>query len=171
MSPVVRANWGLAAAALLLGLLFWLEPGSESAHYPFLTLLKPAQINHIQIEVAGKPIVNLTRAQGRWLDEANQEEVGDTVWIERLLHIAELPSLQRFPAPKDLAPFGLDTPGKRLQLNDVVIAWGGLDPVSRLRYVLIGRQIHLITDSYTHHLSRGSGAMHRSPPPKDGHGA
>lgn len=152
MSPVVRANWILVLLALVLGTLLWLDQGRERATYPRLTPLSPAAIGRITIEAGGRTVERLEKRPGGWRSLLRQTPVEDLEWIRHLLHIAELPSLQRFPAPRDLRPFGLDDPRFRLQLDDTLVSWGSIEPISRRRYVLVDGQVHLVTDGYTHHL-------------------
>jgi len=152
MTPLVRANWSLALLALLLGALLWLDHGPENERYPRLTALDPSQIQSITIEAGGRVIEQLQKRGAEWFSKEKQAAVNDGEWIRHLLHIAELPSLQRFHAPSDLQPFGLDEPRFRLKLDHTLISWGGIEPLSQRRYVLVGDQVHLITDGYTHHL-------------------
>ena len=152
MSPVIRANWILAVLALLLGVLLWLDGNRKEESYPPLTSLTPSDIGRVVIENEDRVIEQLRRSEEGWFSESLQAGVEDAEWIGHLLHIAELPSLQRFPAPDDLAPFGLDRPRFRLRLDGTLLEWGGLEPLSQRRYVRVGDRIHLITDGYTHHL-------------------
>ena len=152
MTPLVRANWLLALLALFLGTLLWLDHGRESERYPRLTALAPSRIQTITIEAGGQLIEQLQKRGTEWFSKEKRAVVNDTEWIRHLLHIAELPSLRQFPAPADLQPFGLDEPRFRLKLDDTLISWGGIEPLSQRRYVLVGDRVHLITDGYTHHL-------------------
>lgn len=152
MSPVIRANWILATLSLLLGLLLWFGASGERTSYPPLTPLAVSEIKRVVIEKEGRIIEQLSRSEAGWFSDSLQAGVEDKAWIDHLLHIAELPSLQRFPVPANPAPFGLDRPGYRLRLDDVLLEWGGLEPLRRRRYVRVGNQIHLISDGYTHHL-------------------
>jgi len=150
MSPVTRANAVLTLLALVLGLALWWDLERQEAHYPPLTPLHPDQIHQVFIERAGELVEHLRRTATGW--RSLRGPVEDQQWLNHLLHIAELPSLQRFPAPDDLAPFGLAEPAHRLRFNDIWIAWGGLEPVSGRRYVKVADQIHLVSDGYTHHI-------------------
>ena len=152
MSPVIRANWLLTLLALVLGALLWIDQTRETGTYLRLTSLSPATIQHITLEAGGQTVEKLEKSSEGWRSLVQAAPVKDREWIHHLLHIAELPSLQQFPAPRDLHPFGLDEPRFRLQLNDILISWGSIEPLTRRRYVLVGDQVHLITDGYTHHL-------------------
>jgi hypothetical protein len=152
MSPVIRANWILALLALVLGILLWFDQARKGEAYPRITPLSPATIERITIEAGGQTVAQLEKGPTGWRSIRQQTPVKDLEWIQRLLHIAELPSLQRFPAPRELHSLGLDQPRYRLWLDDTLISWGTIEPLSRRRYVLVDKQIHLITDGYTHHL-------------------
>ena len=154
MSPVIRANWLLAGLILLLAGWIWLDR-HEAAPVRSVTALHPAQIIHVRLWKEDKPLAELVRKNGQWHWQPEDKVVENREWVNRLLHFAELPSLHQFPADEArLEEFGLKPPRYRLQLNDQVLEFGLLDPASSLRYLRVGKTIHLITDSYTHELAR-----------------
>jgi len=158
VSPVVRANWLLAAVVALLAFALWRSSETPPPTYPPLTPLKPEAIRQVKIEAKGQPVEALERTAQGWRSLLTGKPVTDEAWLDHLLHIAELPSLQRFPAPEDLAPYGLDAPRYRLWFDDVLVEWGALEPLGRRRYVRTGNTVHLVTDGYTHHLHAAKGA-------------
>jgi hypothetical protein len=154
MSPVVRANWLLTGLILLLASWAWLDQ-HETAFVQTVTALNPAKIIHVQLWKEKEPVAELVRENGQWHWRPGGKAVEEREWVNRLLHFAELPSLHRFPADEArLVEFGLKPPRYRLQLDDQHLEFGSLDPASGLRYLRVGDTIHLITDSYTHELSR-----------------
>ena len=154
MSPVVRANWLLAGLILLLTGWIWLDR-HDTARGRTLTGLHPAEIIHVQLWKGDEPLAELVRKNGQWYWQPEGKAVEDKDWVNRLLHFAELPSLHRFPVDEArLREFGLKPPRYRLLLNDQALEFGMLDPASGLRYLRVGKIIHLITDSYTHELAR-----------------
>jgi hypothetical protein len=106
----------------------------------------------VKIETGGETVEELERVNGEWRSRLQHRPVKDREWLKHLLHIAQLPSLARFPVPKDLGPYGLDHPRHRLWFDDTLIEWGGLEPLGRRRYVRVGDTIHVISDGFTHHL-------------------
>ena len=73
--------------------------------------------------------------------------------MEQFLGICQTPSLERFRAPSDLAPFNLNPAPILVQLDDLELSIGSTDPVNGWRYVQIGGLIHLIADGFYHHLT------------------
>ena len=154
MSPVVRANWLLLAIAGLLGIAIYTNSQQARESYTTITRLDSNQISRILIKHNDTVITRLQRQEDNWTDLAPDSPPADPEWISRLLHIAQLPSLHRFPvAGLDLVKFGLQPPRYQLQLNEQTIRFGGIDPASGLRYVQVAQTIHLISDGYTHYLS------------------
>ena len=154
MSPVIRANWLLAGLILLLAGWIWLDR-HETAPVRIITALHPAKITHVRLWKEDKLLAELVRKNGQWRWQPEDKAVENREWVNRLLHFAELPSLHHFPADEArLEEFGLKPPRYRLRLNDQVLEFGILDPASSLRYLRVGKTIHLITDSYTHELAR-----------------
>lgn len=163
MKPLTRTNLILAACVLLLGLINWFEPGLKSEAPDHISSLDIEQVRELKLYRQQQLAVSLKRGAERWVrlpplpdDCATPDcEIERPELIQRWLHFAELPSLHSFPAPNDrLHEFGLDKPGYRLQLGDLSILVGGLDPGSQLRYVLVNGQIHLISDSYYRTLEK-----------------
>jgi hypothetical protein len=155
MSPVTRANWWLSGLALLLATAaWWCQQGSRPVTET-ITALPITQIKEIRILRDGQPLSRLTRRNQDWIWSSSGKAVQDEEWVNKLLHIARLPSLHHFPVdPARLADFALEPPRYTLILNDLPLEFGKLDPASGLRYLRVGQTIHLITDSYTHLLSR-----------------
>ncbi len=152
MSPVVRANWILAVTAVILALFQLRTPMETAVRHPPLTPLEPERIQSIRIETDGRLVEHLERHREGWFSRMQQTAVTDETWVERLLHMAELPSLTRFPVPRDPTPYGLDRPRHRLWFDGLELQWGGVEPISGRRYVRVGDTVHLVTDGYTHHL-------------------
>jgi len=153
MSPVIRANWLLLALATLLSLIIYLDSRQAPGDYIPISDLKSHQISRLVIKQQ-RITEQFQRNNGSWIELSTGAPATDPSRIAKLLHIAELPSLHRFPvADHKLEAFGLQPPRYQLQLDGLLIRFGGIDPATGLRYVQVGERIHLITDSYTHHLS------------------
>jgi len=154
MSPVIRTNWLLTALILLLGILAWQEHQTASAPQT-VTSLDPARVSRIRLWQNEKLLAELVKQNDQWHWQPGDRPLEDGKWVNTLLHLAELPSLHRFPVEESrLQAFGLKPPRYRLELDDQVLDFGMPDPASGLRYLRVGKTIHLITDSYTHELAR-----------------
>jgi hypothetical protein len=154
MSPVIRANWILLTVSVVLSLVIILHSRQQDTWVP-ITDRDTGQIHDI-ITHHGTQVFTRLRYQDKgWIDLATGNPVGDDNLPARLLHIARLPSLHHFSATdRDLKSFGLQPPVYTLQLDDLRINFGNIDPVTGLRYVQVDKQIHLISDGYTHYLSQ-----------------
>ncbi len=147
MQRQLRLNLILLAVAGTLGLIIWL---SRPSGLPPLTPLDPARIERIEISDLSGRLVQLRKTASGW---RSAQASADRQRIEQLLGICTTPSLERFPAPEDLTPFGLDPATLRLQLDALTLDFGTTDPLNGWRYVLIGKEIHLIADGFYHHLT------------------
>lgn len=163
MKPITRANLMLAAGVLLLGLINWFEPGLKPVTAERISSLDVSQVRELRLYRQQQLAVSLKREAGHWsrqpplTDDCADPDcsIRQPDLIRQWLHIAELPSLHSFPAPSGrLHEFGLDKPAYQLQLDDLSILIGRLDPGSRLRYALVNGRIHLISDSYYHTLGK-----------------
>ncbi len=142
-----RLNLILLLAAALLGVLVW---QTQPPGFMPLTTLAPASVERIEIsDLSGRHVL-LQKQAGVW---RSGDTVANRARIQQLLGICATPSLERFAAPADLHPFGLDPAPIRLQLGSQTLDFGNTDPVNGWRYVRIGNEIHLIADGFYHHLS------------------
>lgn len=154
MSPVVRANWILLTVSVLLSLVITLHSRQQDTWVP-ITDRDTSQIHDIITHHSTQVFRRLRHQDKGWIDLTTGNPVGDENLPARLLHIARLPSLHHFSATDhDLRSFGLQPPIYTLQLDDLHINFGNIDPVTGLRYVQVDKQIHLISDGYTHYLSQ-----------------
>jgi hypothetical protein len=147
MSRRFRLNLLLLGVASLLGLLVW---WSQPPPLPALTRLDPQKIGRIQINDLQGREIKLTQDQGQWMSgtqRADQKRVG------QLLKICGTPSLNRFEAPDDLSPYGLDPALLVMKLDDATLRFGSNDPLNGWRYVLYRGEVHLIADGFYHHLN------------------
>ncbi|WP_456445810.1 hypothetical protein [Thiolapillus sp.] len=155
MSPVIRANVWLSGLILLLaGAAWWCQQDHRSP-YETVTNLAPEQITLVRILREGQLLQHLEKQGQEWKRLPSGTPIKDREWLDKVLHIAELPSLHHFPVNESrLSDFGLKPPRYTLVLNDQSLELGMLDPASGLRYLRVGPTLHLITDSYTHLLYR-----------------
>ena len=152
MSPVQRANLGLLLLILGMGVLLWWRPGSQQALFPPITPIDPASVQSIRIYQKNRPLMLLKRQGDQWLSLPDGQPA-DPEWVSKLLHISQLPSLQRFAqGDADPARYGLAPPLYTLELDGYLLEFGSISPLSQLRYLRFGRTIHLISDGYTHYL-------------------
>lgn len=149
-------NLGLLLLIGVLVLLTVYEPGIEKPKEPpHLLSLKRDDVKTIRIERDEQKTVELARDnQGNWQLIQPLKIAASEFRISSLLRITEQQSLGDFPADAEhLTRYGLDKPRVTLVLNDTTkIAFGNSTPLDQRRYVQVGDQIHLISDSLYYHL-------------------
>lgn len=153
MNALARANWWLLLLTAGLLALLWFEPGLEKKIAEPVSDLDIATVQSATVLHDDETHVTLERKGDHW--QMTHPEVAAVAGkrVDKLLHIATLPSLRHFTvAPDQLVEFGLDPPKYELLLDELRIQFGGVDPVTRARYIRTGNQVHLITDGYTHYL-------------------
>lgn len=157
MSRLARAGVAMALLVALLALVAWLEPGLRraSAAEP-LTELASAGVRAIRLFDRAGLVLGLEREGAGWDLTSPRSGPADAARVERLLGLLQTPSLRNVGNVEGrLGEFGLDDPEFIVEFDGVPIAFGGLDPVSRQRYVTYGGEVHLIGDGFRHHLLAG----------------
>lgn len=149
-----RINLLLAALVLTLGALLFFEPGKDPVEtQTAVSAQSPDRIRRITRTGPGEETLTLERQGPGWAMLAPYRVAADAARVRGLLAIAGEPSRARFPAvPGELAGFGLDPPGIRLELDDEQLGFGRTEPVHFRRYVLVGDHVHLIDDYGYRHL-------------------
>ncbi|ODB93981.1 hypothetical protein A3194_04750 [Candidatus Thiodiazotropha endoloripes] len=146
MSHKLRVNLILMVIISLLALLVW---QSQPESMPPLSKLFPAEIHSITIRTGTNNLI-MGLEQDQWMIDGQPALASR---IEQLLTISQTASLNRFPAPPDLTPFGLENPAIVLLLNQERFSFGDIDPLNGWRYVLHNGVVHLIGNGYHHHLT------------------
>jgi hypothetical protein len=157
MNRQLRVNLILLATVALLGALIWF---AQPAGFPPLTPLDPFTVELIEISDLSGRQIRLQRDARGW---RSGSATANHPRIAQLLGICRTASLDRFPTPADLSPFGLDPAPIRLRLDGLIIDFGTTDPINGWRYVRVGNQIHLIADGFYHHLTAAPGEWLESP--------
>lgn len=144
-----RKHLNLLLGALTLGLiaLVYFSREQPEPPPPPLTMLNSQDINRILVRHAQSPDIRLEKRQDQWWLTAPVETRAEAVEVDAILELATRPSQRRYPVTElDLAELALQQPDWIVQLNDVRIEFGGLDPIEAHRYVRLGGTVHLIED-------------------------
>ena len=141
-----RLNLVLLATVMALASLTYFRPGTQ-APVPAIPLiaLKAEQVRDIRIGMPGQKTVELVRGDHGWQMTAPLTMPADPNLVRTLLDTLDVTSDKQFSAAGAvLAKYGLDKPAAELWLNDVRYAFGGLNPVNNLQYVLTDDAVHLV---------------------------
>jgi hypothetical protein len=151
MSPRNLLNLAMAGIAIGLGLAAWFRPGLEPSAAPQpITLLNPAEVNHIQISREQYPSLTFTRQDGDWQLDGNPPLPASPFQVHALLAILQTRTTRHYPADNlDLREAGLDPPQATMILDDTTtLRIGNTEPLDNLRYIQCGATVYLVEDRY-----------------------
>ncbi len=139
----------------LAALVLWGPQAEKTPPAPVhLTALQPGDVRRVEIAVADRPPVRLSRQGERWFVDGAQRWPADDDRVHQVLALAVTVSHASYPlAELDAAEVGLAAPRVTLRLDDTTFALGAQEPLNHYRYVQVGDRVHLITDTLIHQLS------------------
>jgi hypothetical protein len=115
--------------------------------------LKDDDIHRIHIQRDGLQDVQLEKQHGNWHMLAPYQVDADDTRVRALLRLADTTSHVSFAATdRKLADYGLEPVLAQVKFNDSLFQFGGLEHISKRRYVLLDGMIHLVTDLFYHQL-------------------
>ena len=150
MRKTTRNTLLLAIAVVALGVGVYAEIRREENLQPMpLTTLDPQNVKTLSIRCADCRERRFERrATGWWMTQPYPLRA-DAAVVTRLLAIAGAPVRKTLdPKDYDAAHLGLDKPGVVLQLDDVVLEFGGEDPIEHDRYVRVGGKFVRVPDRF-----------------------
>ena len=150
----VLVNLALIALAAGLAALIWLDPwGGEPPAAERLSAIDPGTVNSLRIERPEQAPIMLERAGSGWRLRSPISLPANPYRVAALLAIASAPVHDAFRAEgNDLRQFGLDPHRVRLLMNQHEFRFGDAEPLAGFRYVHYGADVHLVSDSFFHHL-------------------
>lgn len=142
-------NLALLVLAIALAVVAIYLPGLHTpAPSPSLTSLIPAQVTHIDIERSGQQNIRLVKGPQGWHMISPLRMAADEFRIQTLLRLTTARSQTHFTMQgEELAKFKLAAPRVRVHFNNTTLAFGGTEPLSERRYILVDQTIHLINDT------------------------
>jgi hypothetical protein len=158
MSRRSLLNLVLLVLASLLMLVVVFEPGkTPPPQPPGLTPLRKDDIHTIHIDRHDAQSIVLEKVGKRWQMRQPVAAAVNPLRFYAIMKLAETRSLGSYSsAGRKLHSFGLDKPRVHVTFNDELsLAFGSNTPLDNRRYLLLGDQIHLITDSFYYHLIGG----------------
>lgn len=149
MNTRLTLNLFLLIGVLALIAVVFYKPGIEAPkEVPPLTTLKRDQVSKIEI-VRADGGVTLERKQNGWRIAGTIPLPADATQIDALLTLVETRPERSYTADTlDLAKLQLAPAQATARFDTTEIRFGDTDPLEGLRYVQIGKQVHLVMDSY-----------------------
>ena len=106
-----------------------------------------AEVRRIEVERAGEPRIRLEQTPDGWRMREPMDLDADQGQVERLLSGLRTPVQRSFPAQSAaLGELGLAPAKLQVRLDDLILGFGGLDPLGQRRYVAADGLVHLIDD-------------------------
>ncbi len=141
----------LIVAAALAAVIFF-APGRKDE--PVIPLAQVDENAVHSISLQNKEAIAFEKQGNRWWIKSPFSAPANERRIRQLFDIAKAKSEARYPVPQDdLAKFELDKPKATLVLGDVVLSFGGSDPINRHRYARVGDTLHLVADDFFQYLA------------------
>lgn len=104
-------------------------------------------IQRVGFRIPGGASVMAARSDDGWRLTEPVSAPADNGVINSLLAAARAPIADRIPAQEvDLTQMGFDQPERYMQFDDVEVAFGAINPVTKKRYVLMEDSVLLIRD-------------------------
>ena len=120
--------------------------------------LQTQNIDRIEIDIAQQDPLVLAKKNNQWYLEHKPELIANEFSVNAILELPSAVSHRQYAvAPADYNKFGLEKPSISVRLNDAIFALGNTDPIDQHRYVLYAGQIHLVTDRFSHILTKPPG--------------
>lgn len=145
-----------AMLATLLGLiliLVFIKSETKQNATKQVTPLVADEIDHIEIIRPGKASIELQLTEDGWYLVGPLTAPALPGKMDRLLKIAAIPSSTQYIIdPEVLSQYGLDQPIASIRFNQTQLDIGQVEPIKQRRYVRTGNTLHLLDDTFMHHL-------------------
>ncbi|MHA7833761.1 MAG: DUF4340 domain-containing protein [Algiphilus sp.] len=138
--------------------LVWMRKEAPEPPPEPLLVENTESIQRVGFRIPGGETVMAARKNDGWRLTEPVSVPADNGVINSLLAAARAPIADRIPAQEvDLTQMGFDQPERFMRFDDVEIAFGAINPVTKKRYVLMGDSVLLIRDpagasSYHSHI-------------------
>ncbi|MEW5011686.1 MAG: hypothetical protein RPR28_08765 [Cycloclasticus sp.] len=147
-------NLSLLILLLSLAAIAWLKPGQQISEQLALVPIDIANIDSIRIERAQAETIELNKQQQQWRLIAPLKANALAGKLERLLKISQIKPVSSYPLePESMQRFGLQAAVAKIYFNDIEVLIGRTESVNSRRYASSSGQLHLLDDTFLHHLT------------------
>lgn len=142
----------LILISLIIGL-YWFNTTDNSVvnTMPLLSTLTSGSIHNITISRPNNADIVLKKSASGWRIIQPIKAIANNTRVELLLGFLNTPSYAQINVNDNnpLAQFELEPANLTLTLDTHQMKFGGIEPISKHRYILVDHVIHLITDRVT----------------------
>jgi len=147
-------NLSLLILLLSLAAIAWLKPGQQISEQSALVPIDIPSIDSIRIERAQAETIELNKQQQQWRLTAPIKATALAGKLERLLKISQIKPVSSYPLDSEsMQRFGLQPAVVKIYFNDIEVLIGHTESVNSRRYVSSDGQLHLLDDTFLHHLT------------------
>lgn len=150
ISSLDKTNLGLLLLFLLLAVPTWfIQKTAMDTRFTPLSNHSTAEVKGIDLFEGNELRMSLLKTDKGWDISHPDVAEANTSAVQHLLKILNAQSHRVSSATnKELKRFGLSRPKYKLQLDEVTITFGDLDPITKARYVRSNDKVYLISEEY-----------------------
>lgn len=150
---LVSLGAAISITAILLAVAI-LKPGAPSTAFDKVSEKLPESVQSIRLIRPDKPDVLLQKVDDAWQLRAPFISPANASRARALSSLAASSIIRSYRVDElSLKAIALSPPRFHIQLDDLELALGAVEPVHKLRYLRIGDRVHLVPNEITHHLS------------------
>ena len=150
---LVSLGAAISITAILLAVAI-LKPGAPSTAFDKVSEKLPESVQSIRLIRPDKPDVLLQKVDDAWQLRAPFTSPANASRARALSSLAAASIIRSYRVDElSLKAIALSPPRFHIQLDDLELALGAVEPVHKLRYLHIGDRVHLVPNEITHHLS------------------
>ena len=150
---LVSLGAAISITAILLAVAI-LKPGAPSTAFDKVSEKLPESVQSIRLIRPDKPDVLLQKVDDAWQLRAPFTSPANASRARALSSLAAASIIRSYRVDElSLKAIALSPPRFHIQLDDLELALGAVEPVHKLRYLRIGDRVHLVPNEITHHLS------------------
>lgn len=143
-------NLALITLVAVLAAVAYFQPGlkKDDTGTP-LTSLRAEDVKQIRLKRPRRPEIVLEKSAEQWRLTAPRAARAGEFRVRELTRLAATSVTTRFtPDTAQLAGYGLNPPAVSVQLNDTVLAFGGMHPMQNNVYVQVGQDVALVPANF-----------------------
>ena len=168
---LVSLGAAISITAILLAVAI-LKPGAPSTAFDKVSEKLPESVQSIRLIRPDKPDILLQKVDDAWQLRAPFTSPANASRARALSSLAAASIIRSYRVDElSLKAIALSPPRFHIQLDDLELALGAVEPVHKLRYLRIGDRVHLVPNEITHHLSATPEGfvclLYTSPSPRD----
>jgi len=142
----------------LASVIYFSEEGSTELEK--LSAINVTDITSITIKHNQNITTILKQKDGQWLITQPVNIAANDFRINSVIKLINAPVHNKYPVNEiDLTSTGLDEPATTIKLNELIIAFGIINPATDLRYVRLDDSVYTIEDVYYPLLSSNFGTL------------